>query len=191
VLIKGCYISVNDDAIALKGGKGPWADKDPNNGENTNILIENCEFGFCHSALTCGSEAIHNKNVLVRHCHVNEAMRVLWLKMRPDTPQKYEFISVENITGKAYSLLFIKPWKQFFDFQDRKDPPMSYSENITLKNIELKCEVFFDVDKSENYQLRNFYFDQLTLETNNGKLDKSLVNGIKLNNVKVNGTLIQ
>ncbi len=29
VLIKGCYLSVNDDAIALKGGKGPWADKEP------------------------------------------------------------------------------------------------------------------------------------------------------------------
>ena len=26
VLVKGCYMSVNDDAIAMKGGKGPWAD---------------------------------------------------------------------------------------------------------------------------------------------------------------------
>lgn len=28
VLVKNCYMSVNDDAVALKGGKGPWADKD-------------------------------------------------------------------------------------------------------------------------------------------------------------------
>ena len=35
VLIKNCYMAVNDDAVALKGGKGPWADKDENNGENT------------------------------------------------------------------------------------------------------------------------------------------------------------
>mgnify|MGYP000187418832 CR=1 FL=1 len=60
-------MSVNDDAIALKGGKGPWADLIPSNGENTNILIENCEFGFCHGALTCGSEAIHIKNVILRN----------------------------------------------------------------------------------------------------------------------------
>jgi polygalacturonase len=33
-LVKGCYMSVNDDAIALKGGKGPYADQDKNNGEN-------------------------------------------------------------------------------------------------------------------------------------------------------------
>src|SRR5690606_28790584 len=51
VLIKNCYISVNDDAIALKGGKGPLADKDENNGPNSNIIIEDNNFGFCHSAL--------------------------------------------------------------------------------------------------------------------------------------------
>ncbi|MDF1511901.1 glycosyl hydrolase family 28 protein, partial [Robertmurraya sp. DFI.2.37] len=42
VLVKNCYMSVNDDAIALKGGKGPWADQDPNNGGNSNIIIEDC-----------------------------------------------------------------------------------------------------------------------------------------------------
>lgn len=191
VLIKGCYMSVNDDAIALKGGKGPWADKDPNNGENTNILIEGCEFGFCHSALTCGSEAIHNKNVVMRDCHINEAMRVLWLKMRPDTPQKYEFISVENVKGEAYSLLYIKPWRQFFDLQGRKDPPLSFSENISLKNIDLKCEVFFDVAISENNRLKNFSFENLNIEAKNGALDKTLIEGLKFKNVKVNNHVVQ
>ncbi len=191
VLISGCFMSVNDDAIALKGGKGPWADQDPNNGENTNVLIENCEFGFCHSAVTCGSEAIHNRNILVRNCHVNQAMRVLWLKMRPDTPQKYEFITVENISGQAYSLLYIKPWRQFFDLQGRQDPIRSYSEHITLKNIDLKCEVFFDVDKSDNYQLGDFLFENLTIEAVNNKIEKSLVKGFSLKNVKVNGNMVE
>ncbi len=191
VLISGCYMSVNDDAIALKGGKGPWADKDPNNGENTNVLIENCEFGFCHSALTCGSEAIHNKNVLMRNCHINEAMRVLWLKMRPDTPQKYEYISVENITGEANSLIFIKPWTQFFDLQGRKDSPLSYSENITLKKITMKCKVFFDVAVGENNRLKNFTFEDLQIEASNSSFDKGLVDGVKLKNVIVNNKSIQ
>ena len=26
VLVKGCYMEVNDDSVVLKGGKGPWAD---------------------------------------------------------------------------------------------------------------------------------------------------------------------
>lgn len=40
VLIKNCYMSVNDDAVALKGGKGPWADKDDNNGEIIILLLK-------------------------------------------------------------------------------------------------------------------------------------------------------
>jgi len=85
VHIKGCHLSVNDDAIALKGGKGPWADKNPENGPNMRIIIEDCTFGYCHSALTCGSESIHNRNVIFRNCRVDKAERLLWLKMRPDT----------------------------------------------------------------------------------------------------------
>lgn len=191
VLIKGCYMAVNDDAIALKGGKGPFADTDPNNGENTNIIIEDCEFGFCHAALTCGSEAIHNKNIVMRNCYVNEAKRLLWLKMRPDTPQKYEYITVEDIKGQASSLIYVKPWTQFFDLKGRKDVPLSYSENITLKNIELDCDVFFDMAITEHDRLSNFTFDHLKIKAKNGAYDKGLINGLTLSNVVVNGTLIK
>ncbi|QIP15037.1 exopolygalacturonase [Spirosoma aureum] len=191
VLIKGCYMSVNDDAIALKGGKGPWADRVPNNGANTNIIIENCEFGFCHSALTCGSEAIHNRNILMRNCHVSEASRVLWLKMRPDTPQLYEYIALENIKGQAHSLLYVKPWTQFFDLQGRPDVPLSYSDHVSLKNIELSCDTFFDVAISEHDKLSNFSFENFVVESKNAAIDKKVVNGFTLKNVKVNDKIVQ
>jgi polygalacturonase len=191
VLISGCYMSVNDDAIALKGGKGPWADTVSANGANTNIIIQNSKFGFCHSALTCGSEAIHNRNIIMRNCHVSEAKRVLWLKMRPDTPQKYEFIRVENITGNAYSLIYAKPWTQFFDLKGRKDVPLSYSEHVTLKNIQLKCTVFFDVDPGEHDRLKDFYFENLAIEAQNAVVNKSLVQNLVLKNVIVNKQPVQ
>jgi polygalacturonase len=191
VLIRGCYLSVNDDAIALKGGKGPWADKVPNNGENTNIIVENCEFGFCHSALTCGSEAIHNKNILMRNCHVSEASRVLWLKMRPDTPQLYEYISVENVTGQARSLIYVKPWKQFFDLQGRKDTPVSYCDHISLKNIKLDCDIFYDVEITDQSRLSNFHFENLDITTKKGTIDKTTVKGFTLKGVKVNKVVVE
>ncbi|GJM33917.1 MAG: exopolygalacturonase [Saprospiraceae bacterium] len=190
VLIKGCYMAVNDDAIALKGGKGPWADTDTNNGENTNIIIEDCNFGFCHAALTCGSESLHNKNIVMRNCTVNQAKRLLWLKMRPDTPQKYEFITVENIKGRANSMIYVKPWTQFFDLKGRSDVPLSYSENITLRNIELECEVFFDIAITEYDHLSNFTFDNLKITTNNSDYDKDVIKGLTLRNVMVNDKLI-
>jgi len=186
VHIRGCFISVNDDAIALKGGKGPWADADTCNGPNTNIIIEKCEFGFCHSALTCGSEAIHNRNIIMRNCHIDEAMRVLWLKMRPDTPQKYEYITVEKVHGKANSLIYIKPWTQFFDLKGRTDIPVSYSENIVLKDIDLSCKVFFDVAIDQYDRLADFTFENLNIDALDGSIDRSIVSGFKIKNVSVN-----
>lgn len=190
VLITGCYMSVNDDAIALKGGKGPWADTDSCNGKNANILIDNCEFGFCHAALTCGSEAIHNRNILMRNTTINNAKRGLWLKMRPDTPQKYEFIRLENIKGQAESFIYIKPWKQFFDLKGRKDVPISYSENISFKNIDFNCRVFFDVGITKYDHLSNFTFEDLTIKAENGKFNRKLISGITLKNVIVNNNSI-
>ena len=47
VLVKNCFMEVNDDAVVLKGGKGPWADTAPENGMNERIIVEDCEYGFC------------------------------------------------------------------------------------------------------------------------------------------------
>lgn len=190
-LVKGCYMSVNDDAIALKGGKGPYADQDQNNGENTNVIIENCNFGFCHSALTNGSEAIHNKNIIMRNCLIKDASRLLWLKMRPDTPQRYEYIRVENIKGDAKTGLAVLAWKQFFDLKGRPDIPLSYGDHITLKNIELSCDVFYGVENDPNVRLSNFSFENLNIKTLNEAMDKSLIQGISLKNVFFNKKQIQ
>lgn len=190
VLVKGCYMSVNDDAIALKGGKGPWADQDKvNNGSNLNIIIEDCVWGFCHSALTCGSESIHNRNILVRRCRVEHAPRLLWLKMRPDTPQNYEYIQLEDITGSAINFLFAQPWTQFFDLKDRKDVPYSYSSHVTMRNIQLDCDVLFAVKKDETqYKLSDFLFENLKITARkSGEICKDYIHNLQIRNVTVNG----
>lgn len=186
VLIKNCYMAVNDDAVALKGGKGPWADQDPNNGANTNIIIEDCTYGFCHGALTCGSESIHNRNIILRRCNIEGINRLLWLKMRPDTPQNYEYILVEDIKGSTNHVLYIRPWTQFFDLKDRKDIPMSYSDHVTLRNIDVTCDNFFSVETSpEQYKLTNFTFENLKIEAKNGKYDKDAIQPSTWKNVQV------
>lgn len=190
VLVKGCYMSVNDDAIALKGGKGPWADQDKvNNGSNLNIIIEDCVWGFCHSALTCGSESIHNRNILVRRCRVEHAQRLLWLKMRPDTPQNYEYIQLEDITGSAINFLFAQPWTQFFDLKDRKDVPYPYSSHVTMRNIQLDCDVLFAVKKDETqYKLSDFLFENLKITARkSGEICKDYIHNLQIRNVTVNG----
>lgn len=191
VLIKNCYMSVCDDAVALKGGKGPWADKDPNNGGNYDIIIEDCQYGYCHSALTCGSESVHNRNVIFRRSTVDKARILLHLKMRPDTPQKYEYLLVENIKGNAGDFIYIAPWTQFYNLGDRKDMPISYSNNITMRNIDLDCNTFFNVKKSDQYQLSDFSFENMTIRTKKDKLDKDIVRSFIINNVTVNSKEIK
>ena len=190
--IKGCYLSVNDDAVAMKGGKGPKADKDSVNGGNSNVIIEDCTFGFCHGVLTCGSESIHNRNIIVRRCTIRDAKRLLWLKMRPDTPQNYEHILVEDITGDASSFLYVKPWTQFFDLKGETQFPLSYSSHVTIRNIKLKCNVFLDVRQSAQYQLSDFTFENIDIQTTEKNVPiADFISGMVLKNVKVNGKMIE
>ncbi|MDH6313613.1 polygalacturonase [Parabacteroides sp. PFB2-10] len=186
-LIKNCYMAVNDDAVALKGGKGPFADKDENNGENRNVLIEDCTYGFCHSALTCGSEAIHNYNILFRRSTVKDAHRLLQLKMRPDTPQHYEFIRLEDISGNTRSMLDVKPWTQFFDLKGEEGIRVSYANDIVMRNIQLECTTAFDVIESDQYQLSAFTFENL--QVNAGKISAEgtgMIRDLTLKNVTIN-----
>lgn len=181
VHIKNCYMSVNDDAIALKGGKGPFADKSADNGGNFNIIIEDCEFGFCHSALTCGSESVHNRNVILRRTFVDKAQRLFWLKMRPDTPQKYEYFLLEDIKGSATSMLYIRPWTQFFDLKGEKEIKKSYASNITMRNISFECVTAFDIKKSDQFELDGFRFENMQV--------KAQKEGADINAVITNATL--
>lgn len=191
VLIKNCYMSVCDDAVCLKGGKGPWADQDEKNGSNEDIIIEDCEYGYCHSALTCGSESVHNRNVIFRNSKVDQALMLLHFKMRPDTPQKYEYISVENIKGNAANFIVIAPWSQFYDLKGREDIPLSYAENITMRNIRLTCGTFFNVRPSEQYRLSNFNFENLDIQAKDGNIDKSIIQSFVTRNVTVNSHEIE
>lgn len=184
-LIKNCYLAVNDDAVALKGGKGPWADTDKNNGSNENIIIEDCTYGFCHSALTCGSECIHARNIIFRRCTLEGARAVLWLKMRPDTPQHYEYILVDNIKGKSLRGLYIQPWTQFFDLKGRTDLPVSNSEHITLRNLDLDCNTFFNVKKSDKYRLSDFTLENIRVIADKDPVREGIIEGLTLKNVNV------
>lgn len=184
-LIKGCRITVNDDAVCFKGGKGPYADQDTINGPCMNVLVEDCIFdhttGTC---MTCGSESIHVRNVLMRNCTVNGAAGLLHLKLRPDTPQLYEYITVENVKGFCNQMLNIAPWRQFFDLKGRPDIPKSYADHITLRNIELTCSRFVNASRNdEEFILSNFVLRDIQATTNATTWKQDAFNGIEIENV--------
>jgi len=165
VLVKDCYMEVNDDAVVLKGGKGPWADEAPENGANERIIVEDCEYGFCHGCLTLGSESVHDRNIIMRRIRVSEANNLLWLKMRPDTPQHYEYITVEDIQGSIRNFLNIHPWTQFFDLKGRTDMPVSLADHVTMRNCTCRCGTCFNVTTDEKqYRLEDFVFENINVD---------------------------
>ncbi len=185
-LVKNCYMEVNDDAVVLKGGKGPWADTAPENGSNERILIEDCKYGFCHGCLTCGSESIHNRNILLRRIKVSSGSNLLWLKLRPDTPQHYEYITVEDIKGTLKNFININPWTQFYDLKGRQDKPLSVAEHITMRNCSCHCRKYFHVTPNEEqYRLSDFTFENLNIITNESNFSPDSIHNMTLNNVCV------
>lgn len=186
VLVHNCYMSVNDDAVVLKGGKGTWADKDSTNGPCYNIIVQHCNYGKVHGCLTLGSESLHDWNVVFRNNTFQDANRVLWLKMRPDTPQHYEKVRLENLTGTCRSFLVVRPWTQFFKPEERSDMPLSTCNDICIKNIDVKSHNFFDVGKSDKYQLKDFSFENCTIQDETLDFNPELIPGTTIKNVTIN-----
>ncbi|WP_029288455.1 glycoside hydrolase family 28 protein [Pedobacter sp. R20-19] len=186
VTIRNCYISVNDDAIVIKGGKGPTAHQLPQNGIVEDVLIENCTFGPSHATLTMGSECIHAKNITMRNCVVENDCPILKFKMRGDTFQLFENITVDNISGNCGAVIDLNPWSQFFDLGGSEAKPFGVIKNIKLSNIKVKSTKFGEMQGNPLDQVSDFSFKNVEVTTPNPIL-KNKYEGVKFENVVVNG----
>lgn len=186
VVIRNCYISVNDDAIAIKGGKGPTAHQLPENGTVEDVLIENCTFGNSHAVLTLGSECVHANNIILRNCVMENNCPILNLKMRGDTFQIYENITIDNITGKCGSVISLNPWKQFFDLAGSTEQPFGTIRNVKMSNIKVEANKFGEMNGNPLDKLSGFAFQNLQITTKNPVL-KNKYDDVKYENVIVNG----
>ena len=111
---------------------------------------------------------------------------MLHFKLRPDTPQRYEYITVENIKGNILgSFINISPWTQFFDLKGRTDMPTSTVSNIEIKDCDCSCYQFFNVSSSRDYHLRSFSLKDLKIQAENKQNGYDAVEDILLENVTV------
>ncbi|MGB3006008.1 MAG: glycosyl hydrolase family 28 protein [Chitinophagaceae bacterium] len=187
VTIRKCYISVNDDAICIKGGKGPDAHKRGENGIVEDILIEDCVFGESHGTLTLGSESIHARNIIMRNCRMEHNTSILRLKMRPDTYQVYENIQIESITGKCGTIISMAPWTQFFDMGGSTEKPFAKVRNISFSNINVQFKTIGTMEGNLSDTVSNIVFRNIIATAEAATL-KTNYAGIKFENVTINGT---
>lgn len=186
VTIRNCYISVNDDAVVIKGGKGPDAHKRQENGIVEDVLVENCTFGEAHATLTLGSESIHARNITMRNCKVENNAPILKLKMRPDTYQLFENITIDNITGKCGAIINVNPWKQFFNLGGSNEKPFGTVRNITISNLKVECKRVGEIEGNPSDKVSDIVFRNIEARAENPVL-KNKYSDVKFKNVTVNG----
>lgn len=186
VLINGCWVNVNDDGVCLKGGKGTFVDKDPSNAPCRNILVQNCYFKKAGGGVTFGSECYDAANVIIRDCRFDGTSNILLFKMRPDTPQRYEYVLAENCTGVTRYGIRTRVWMQFFDKKDRDDMPRSFVGNVTVRDMDIHSTIaFYNIQPSANYDLGRFEFRNIKASDPNGTMDTSFLKDCVVKNVKI------
>lgn len=186
VLVKGCYMNVNDDAVCVKGGKGTWVDTIPGNGPVKRVLIEDCKFGKTNAGVTFGSEAWDAENVILRNCEYDGTSHVVLFKMRPDTPQLYRNVRVDGAKGRVKNGVEVQKWTQFYDRGDRDPMPRSKVENLLFKNADLDCTRDFYREANDDYfDLENFTFENVKALDTVGSMDLGNVKNAVIENVEI------
>lgn len=143
ILIRGCSISVDDDCIAIKSGRG--SDGLRVNIPTTNVLIEDCTFGNGHGGVSIGTETAGGiKNIYVRNCTANGNNAPIKFKPRPGRGGVIENIThdgweMENVgTVIDYALRkvtgedYIDEWQEINVPFEKATPRY---RNITIRNI--------------------------------------------------------
>lgn len=187
VVIRGCFIDVCDDAIAVKGGKGVFVDRDTTAGPVRNVLVEGCRFGRrSGGGVTFGSEAWSVRNVVMRGCRFEGAAHMLLFKMRPDTPQTYEYVQVEDCTGEVGNVIQVYAWRQFFEATEREDMPPSVVRHVTMRRLDASCRtVFARLDQADDYTSSDFLFEEISATAPDASFDTSSIRDCQVRKVTI------
>ena len=86
--------------------------------------------------------------------------------MRPDTPQSYRQVLVEDIKGLcAQRYREVSAWTQFYNKLDRDDMPISRVDNVTVRNVDVTTtKGFYKNAESADYITSGFDFSNITAD---------------------------
>ncbi|HJQ32050.1 MAG TPA: glycosyl hydrolase family 28 protein [Pyrinomonadaceae bacterium] len=189
VTIRGCTYRVDDDCIALKGSKGPSAMDDKDSPPVEHIRVENCTFERGHGVVTLGSEATLVRDVVVKNIKVVGPINLVRLKLRPDTPQRYEDIHYRDVTldSAAGAIMAVLPWTQFFDLKGQP-PPKSVVRDVTLSNVRGSYGAFGTLQGNPGQtDITDITLENIAVSLKDENLKAVDVKNLKLRKVSVNG----
>lgn len=186
ITVSGCTFSVGDDDIALKGSKGPLAMQDKDSPPVERIRIIDCVFEAGGGIVTCGSEATIVRDVHVKRC-TTRGPTVLRLKLRPDTPELYENITLEDITMENGGVIFqVSPWTQYFDLKGQ-EPPTALVQNLKISNVHGSGRSFGEISGHAKATIQNILVKNVDVQFRSTDFRVGTVQNLRFKKVKVNG----
>lgn len=190
VLIEDCYFDTGDDCIAIKSGRN-------NDGRRVgvateNVIVRNCIFKDGHGGITVGSECSGGfRNLFAENNRLDspDLWTALRIKNNASRGGKIENLYFRNITVGKVSRSAIE---MDFNYEEgAKGEHTPIVRNFVVENlIAQDCNKAVDLqglDKAPLYDivLKNCDFGKVT----NKNIVKN-VNNIKLENVKMNGQVV-
>jgi len=193
VIIRNCTISVDDDCIAIKSGRG--SDGLRINIPTQNVLIENCIFKKGHGGVSIGTETAGGiKNVMVRNCVADGNEAAIKFKPRPGRGGVIENIThsgweIKNgVTAIEYSLRkvngqdYMDEWQQIQIPFEKATPRY---RNITIQNVRAS-----NMKKALSFQgwplahVENVIFQDIQIQAEDAGVIR-FVDNLVLKNVKI------
>jgi polygalacturonase len=190
VLIKNCSFHTSDDCIAIKSGRN--ADGRRLNTPSENIIIQGCQMKDGHGGITVGSEISGGvNNLFAENCrldspNLDHALRVKNNAMRGGLITNMHFRNVE-VGQVAHAVITI-------DFNYEEGAKGSFTpvvRNYTVEKLHSgKSKHAMDVQGLPGAPVLNLRLVDSTFDNvAEGNIVKN-VNGATLDNVKINGRLI-
>jgi polygalacturonase len=186
VTISHCFFSVGDDDIALKGSKGPFAMQDKDSPPVERVHISDCVFEAGGGIVTFGSEATIVRDVDIKRC-TTRGPTVLRLKLRPDTPQQYENVTMSDITMENGGVIFkVSPWTQYFDLKGQ-EPPKALVRNIKISNVRGMGGSLGQITGHDHTVISDITVKDVDVQLKSTELQLGNVEKLRFKKVKVNG----
>ncbi len=199
VLVEGCDIECDDDAICLKAGRD--ADGLRVNRPTENVVIRNCRVGHAAGLVCFGSETAGGiRNIRIYHCRAeNGCGEVVRFKTRMGRGGFVEDVLYEDIQADGVRTVFNFNMDAFgttwlperFRAAVSPEKGTPVFRNITIRNLVARnCNSAGHLVGLAESPLRDIRLEDVDLQARNPFVIRN-AQGVEFKNVKINGKEIE
>ena len=191
VLIEDCYFDTGDDCIAIKSGRN--ADGRRLNAPTENIIVRNCRMKDGHGGITVGSEISGGvRNLFAENCrmdspNLDHALRVKNNAMRGGLLEYLHFRNIQ-VGQVAHAVITI-------DFNYEEGAKGNFTpivRHYTVAGlVSSKSKHALDIQGLTAAPIYNLSLSDCTFDNVAEPSIVKNINGATLNNVKINGKIIE